>query len=220
DQLAGIQGLVRIRLSSLEPGDVTPRLLDVFRNNRNIMPHLHLSLQSGSDAVLKKMCRQYDADAFRQVVEIVKAQLDRPAITTDIIIGFPGETDADFDKTVELARKVGFAKMHIFPFSARKGTAAAKMQNHVPARIIKRRSKIMHDLNAELGSQFRDQFVGQSAEILIESSPPATDRPAGRSERYFMVFMPKTDARPTKNALVNVRLVENTEKGMTGVLSQ
>jgi len=217
DQLAKIPNLARIRLSSLEPGDVTERLLDTFCEHRNIMPHLHLSLQSGSDAVLRKMCRQYDAEAFRRVVENVKARLDRPAITTDIIVGFPSETDADFEDTVQLAREVGFARMHVFPFSARTGTAAAKMQSVVHARVIKKRSQIMRDLNAELGSEFRDQFIGESAEVLMEGDG---DPPAGRSERYFMVFLPETEAKPAKNALVNVKLVKNTEKGMVGVLGQ
>ena len=215
EQLAQIPGLARIRLSSLEPGDVTERLLDAFCNHHNIMPHLHLSLQSGSDAVLKKMCRQYGAEAFRRVVETVKARLDRPAITTDIIVGFPGETDADFEQTVGLAREVGFAKMHIFPFSVRKGTAAAKMQGLVDARVIKSRSHIMRDLNGELGREFREQFIGESAEILMEGS---SDPASGRSERYFMVFLPKTNAKPKKNELVNVKLIENTEKGMVGLL--
>jgi len=215
EQLARIPGLARIRLSSLAPGDVTERLLDAFCGHPNIMPHLHLSLQSGSDAVLRKMCRQYDIEGFGRVVETVKTRLDRPAITTDIIVGFPGETDSDFDQTVELAREIGFAKMHIFPFSARKGTAAAKMQGLVDARVIKSRSQIMRDLNAELGRGFREQFIGESSEILVEGS---SDPPSGRSERYFMVFLPKTGTKPKKNELLNVKLVENAEKGVLGLV--
>jgi threonylcarbamoyladenosine tRNA methylthiotransferase MtaB len=213
--LAQIPNLARIRLSSLEPGDVTERLLDTFCEYRNIMPHLHLSLQSGSNAVLKKMCRQYDVEAFRRVVEKVKARLDRPAITTDIIVGFPGETDVDFEDTVRLAREVGFAKMHVFPFSSRKGTAAAKMQSLVNPRVIKKRTQIMRDLNAELAGQFREQFIGESAKVLVEGS---SDPPSGRSERYFMVFLQKNDPKPKKNELLNVKLVKNTEKGILGLL--
>jgi len=114
---------------------------------------------------------------------------------------------------VKLAKEVGFAKMHIFPFSSRKGTAAAKMQVLVNAKVIKKRSRIMHDLNAELGREFREQFIGESAEILIEGNG---NEPAGRSERYFMVFLPKTDAKPLKNELVKVKLVRSTEKGILG----
>src|SRR4030043_2347747 len=106
------------------------------------MPPLHLSLQAGSDAILKKMCRQYSADEFRQRVESIKSRLDRPAITTDIIVGFPGETEADFEQTVELAKETGFAKMHVFSFSKRAGTAAASMQQTVNNEVIKSRSQM------------------------------------------------------------------------------
>jgi len=197
EQFAQIPSLARIRLSSLEPGDVTPRLLDVFRNHRNIMPHLHLSLQSGSDAVLKRMCRQYDAESFRRVVETVKAQLDRPAITTDIIVGFPGETDADFGRTVDLAREVGFAKMHIFSFSPRKGTAAASMKNTINSKVIKKRAKILRDLDVELALNFRQQFIGEIAIILLENS---NRQPCGRSVRYFMVYLENMQNMPKKKA--------------------
>ncbi|MCX5637857.1 MAG: tRNA (N(6)-L-threonylcarbamoyladenosine(37)-C(2))-methylthiotransferase MtaB, partial [Planctomycetota bacterium] len=163
DKMAEIPNLARIRLSSLEPADVTPRLVDTFCKHPNIMPHLHLSLQSGSDKVLKKMGRQYSADEFRQKVALVKSRLDRPAITTDIIVGFPGETDADFQQTVDLAKEVGFAKMHIFSFSPRKGTAAAVMQDAVDNRVIKERAHILRDLEVELGKAFRRQFVGETA---------------------------------------------------------
>jgi threonylcarbamoyladenosine tRNA methylthiotransferase MtaB len=131
DKMAKIPRLARIRLSSLEPGDVTPQLLDIFCKHPNIMPHLHLSLQSGSNVVLKKMCRQYNSEAFREKIELAKLWLDRPAITTDIIVGFPGETDADFEQTIKLAKDAGFAKMHVFSFSPRKGTAAANMRGRV-----------------------------------------------------------------------------------------
>jgi threonylcarbamoyladenosine tRNA methylthiotransferase MtaB len=213
DKLAEIPGLARIRLSSLEPADVTPRLLDTFCKHRNIMPHLHLSLQSGSDAILKKMCRQYSADEFRQRVELIRSRLDRPGITTDIIVGFPSETDADFEQTLELARKVGFAKMHIFPFSPRKGTAAAKMQPFVNTALIKDRSRILQALNTELGRRFRGQFVGESAQILLEGS---NGELCGRSERYFIVHLEKTRNPLHKNDLLTVRLIENSEDGMIG----
>ena len=169
DELAQIPNLARIRLSSLEPADVTENLLDTFVRHPNIMPHLHLSLQSGSENVLKKMARQYSAADFLEKVEMIKSKLDRPAITADIIVGFPGETDEDFNATVELAKKVGFAKMHVFPFSARAGTPAMKLPNHVPKIIKKQRAAILHDLDIALGRKFRDQFIGQSATVLLEN---------------------------------------------------
>jgi threonylcarbamoyladenosine tRNA methylthiotransferase MtaB len=215
DEMAEIPNLARIRLSSLEPADVTSRLLDTFCKHRNIMPHLHLSLQSGSDAVLKKMCRQYRADEFREKIESIKSQLDRPAITTDIIVGFPGETDVDFEQTVNLAKDAGFAKMHIFSFSSRKGTAAADMQDTVDNRVIKRRSQILLNLNIKLGLKYRQQFVGETTEILAESN---NGQLCGRSKRYFMVYLEKAEKKLGKNELVRVKLIKNSENGAIGQL--
>jgi len=213
DKVAQIPDLARIRLSSLEPGDVTPRLLEALCANRNIMPHLHLSLQSGSDAVLKKMGRQYGIDEFRQKVELIKSKLDRPAITTDIIVGFPGETDADFERTVALAGDVGFARMHVFTFSPRPGTPAARSSNMVDSKIIRARAHLLHDLGAELGREYRRQFLGETAEILIEND---NGRVCGRSERYFRVNIEKSAKKPRKNDLVRARLIDNCESGMIG----
>jgi threonylcarbamoyladenosine tRNA methylthiotransferase MtaB len=213
DKMAKIHNLARIRLSSLEPADVTHRLLETFSKNRNIMPHLHLSLQSGSNTVLKRMARQYNTDDFRNTIEQIKSHLDRPAITTDIIVGFPGETDADFDQTINLAKDVGFAKMHIFSFSPRKGTPAATMQDTVNNKVIKQRVQILRDLNNQLESKFREQFLGETATILTENS---NQQPCGRCERYFMVYLEETDKGPEQNELIKVRLVKNAENGLIG----
>lgn len=213
EKMAEIPNLARIRLSSLEPADVMPRLVGAFCSNPKIMPHLHLSLQSGSDKVLKRMGRQYNAGEFREKVALLKSRLDRPAITTDIIIGFPGETDADFQQTMDLAKEAGFAKMHIFSFSPRKGTAAASMQDAVDNRVIKERSGILRDLESELGRAYRQQFVGESAEILIENND---GQACGRSERYFMVYLAKSAKKPARNELVRAKLLENSKNGVIG----
>jgi len=213
DKMAQIPNLARIRLSSLEPTDVTPRLIEVFCKHRPIMPHLHLSLQSGSDAVLRRMCRQYTTGEFREKIDMLKSRLDRPAITTDIIAGFPGETDSDFQKTIDLAKEVGFAKMHIFAFSPRKGTAAAVMQGALDNRVIKKRSQILRELDIELGTAYRQQFVGEVAEILVEND---SGQVCGRSERYFMVYLNGKGNKPHRNELVLVKLVENRKSGMIG----
>jgi len=217
DKMAQIPHLARIRLSSLEPADVTSRLLDTFCKHRNIMPHLHLSLQSGSSAVLKKMCRQYNADEFREKVESIKSRLDRPAITTDIIVGFPGETDADFEQTIDLAKDAVFTKMHVFSFSPRKGTAAANMQDTVNNKVIKERSMILHNLNIELGLKYRQQFAGETAEILVENDDGQF---RGRSERYFMVELEKKGKKPKKNELVRVKIVKAVRDGVFGRVVQ
>ena len=213
DRVAEIPDLARIRLSSLEPADVTPRLIDVHRKHRNIMPHLHLSLQSGSNTVLRRMGRQYTADEFKQTVELIRSRLDRPAITTDIIVGFPGENEADFEQTVDLAEDVGFAKMHVFRFSPRDGTAAANMQDTVDAKVTKKRAEILRASDRELGHEFRQQFIGETATVLVENSDT---QPCGRSERYFKVCVKGAQKLPKKNDLVEVRLIENSKDGAIG----
>ncbi|RKY12712.1 MAG: tRNA (N(6)-L-threonylcarbamoyladenosine(37)-C(2))-methylthiotransferase MtaB [Planctomycetota bacterium] len=189
DKIAQIPGLERIRLSSLEPADVTDRLLEVFCKRRNVMPHLHLPLQSGSERILRKMRRQYTVAQFLQVVDRVKLSSDRPAITTDIIVGFPGETDDDFHQTIKVANTVGFSKIHVFSFSPRPGTAAAKMQPAVKPEVIKERSAILRNLDKKLQAKFQKQFVGEKVGIIVENTRPLR----GRTERYFMVELGEND---------------------------
>ena len=211
EKIAQIPNLHRIRLSSIEPGDVTPRLLDILCKYPNIMPHLHLPLQSGSPEILKKMCRQYTIDEFTKTADLVKSRLEKPAITTDIIVGFPGETNSDFQQTVDLARHVGFAKMHVFPFSSHQDTPAAKMPKPVHNETVKHRSQVLRDLDNELGCQFRRQFIGQTATVLIEDT---CSRLAGRCERYFMVSIENPTKNLKKNDLVKVTLTKNTKSAM------
>ena len=149
------------------------------------MPHLHLPLQSGSGRILKKMARQYSINDFRNIVQKLKLRLDRPAITTDIIVGFPGESDEDFNESMDIAREVGFAKVHVFSFSPRKNTAAVKMQPLVPPEVIKERSGKLARLDKRLQREFIEQFVGEKVGVIIEGK----GRASGRSERYFMVEM-------------------------------
>jgi threonylcarbamoyladenosine tRNA methylthiotransferase MtaB len=216
DKMAKIPNLERIRLSSLEPADLTPRLLDILCNHHNIMPHLHLSLQSGSDKILRKMCRQYRVDEFREKVESAKSRLDRPAITTDIMVGFPGEKDTDFQQTVDLANIIGFARMHVFAFSPRKGTAAAEMKNIMNSKVIKERSRILRRLDIELGLKYRRQFLNETAEILIENN---NGQIYGRSERYFKVYLNKSEKPQERNRVVKAKLIENRENGMVGIIA-
>ena len=175
----------------MEPGDISEELLDVFCAHRNIMPHIHLSVQSGASATLKRMCRQYDADQLRAKIELIKRRLDRPAITADIIVGFPGETDEDFEQTVELSKWAGFSKIHVFPFSVRAGTAAAKLKGRLPADVIKKRAQILRKVSDELGFKFREQFINQTCEVLIEGSKDK--QVFGHCERYFIVQIQETE---------------------------
>jgi len=183
DRLGGVPELKRIRVSSLEPGDINDKLLDVFCSHNNIMPHIHLSVQSGSDRILKRMCRQYDLAELREKIALIKSQLDRPAITADCIVGFPAETEEDFEQTVELAKWAGFSKIHVFAFSPREGTAAAKMKDRIQPKVVKHRAAILRNLGDDLGRKFREQFIEEICEVLIENTEPLS----GRCERYFIV---------------------------------
>ncbi len=213
EKLAQIAGLERIRLSSLEPMDVTPGLLDVLAANRNIMPHLHLSLQSGSNRILRLMCRQYRRQDFLAAVQAVRARLDRPAITTDIIVGFPGERDEDFQETVELVRQVGFSRLHVFGFSPRKGTAAARMGPPVAPPVTRHRCRLLRGLGEQLAGQFRRQFIGETASVLIENT---NGKVAGRSERYFEVCLDGRTSGVKTNDIVSVELLEDCGTGLRG----
>ncbi len=204
NKIAQLPNLKRLRLSSLEPGDVTDTLLQCFKNHKNIAPHLHLPLQTGSPAILKKMARQYTIPQYLNVIEKIKNSLDSPAITTDIITGFPGESEKDFQNTIEIAQKVKFAKIHVFSFSPRKNTPAAEMKNQIPPETIKQRSKILSDLDKKLQLQFRKKFIGKSLQVIVEKIHK-TGSAQGRCQQYFMVKIPKA-MNPKKNQIINITL--------------
>ncbi len=199
DKVAQTPNLPRLRLSSLEPADLSDRLLDVMASRPNIMPHLHLPLQSGSDTVLKKMARQYRIAHFMQVIEKTRAKLDNPAITTDVIVGFPGETEEDFKQTLDICRRAEFSKIHVFSYSRRKNTAADKMPGRLGSEVIKERSKTLRELDKKLQKKFREKFKGKTVSVLIESLDP----PKGTTERYFT-------AKCNENKSLNIGDIVNT----------
>lgn len=213
EKLAQIPNLQRIRTSSIEPADVTPELIDVFQDHPNIMPHLHLSLQSGAPNVLRKMCRQYDADDAKKAIDLIKNRLDRPAVTCDLIVGFPGETDSDFKETIALAEYAEFAKMHVFSFSPRKGTSAVTMKDTVSNQVIKQRSRILRELDSQLAHRFRQQFVGQKVKVLLENSGGKTN---GRTERYFMVELDDPKQKFKKNTIIEAEISKNKKDRTIG----
>jgi threonylcarbamoyladenosine tRNA methylthiotransferase MtaB len=157
----------RIRLSSLQPQEITPALIELWRND-HLCPHFHLSLQSGSAAVLKRMNRRYTPADFLKTVELIRSVVPSVGITTDIIVGFPGETDAEFTESLEFCRKLGFARIHVFSYSPRSGTAAAKMPGKVSETVKKARSQQVLALAEESAAQFLAQFSGENMDVLWE----------------------------------------------------
>jgi len=162
------QGVGRIRMSSLHPVDLTDELLVVWASSSHMMPHLHLSLQSGSDGVLSRMGRGYMAEEYAAAVARARVALDNPAITTDVIVGFPGETDAEFEETLAFCKQIGFAQMHIFSFSSRPGTRAAEMPGPVDPQIVQARHQRLADLAKEMALDFNRTFIGKTVEVLVE----------------------------------------------------
>jgi len=187
-----VQGLRRLRLSSLEPGDVSDELLATMAGHPQAVAHFHLPLQSGSDRLLRRMNRSYGRDDYLRMIHRIRQRFDRPAFTTDIIVGFPGETDDEFELTAELTRHIGFIHIHAFGFSPRPGTAAARWQkDFVDPRVANRRIDQLNQIASQNSLAFRQQFLGQTVELLVER-PGARDlaHPEiqhGRCERYFSV---------------------------------
>jgi threonylcarbamoyladenosine tRNA methylthiotransferase MtaB len=168
--IAALPGEFRVRLSSIEATEVTRELIDVMAGHpEKVCPHLHISMQSGSDAVLRRMRRRWGAQRFVDRCELLKDRLDRPSITTDIIVGFPGETDVEFAETINICRQVGFSKIHIFPFSARRGTPAAEMPGQLSKQTKHDRSRELAAVEAELRGAYYAELKGMPLRVLVES---------------------------------------------------
>jgi threonylcarbamoyladenosine tRNA methylthiotransferase MtaB len=211
-----VRGLRRLRLSSLEPGDLNDELLGVLRSHEQVVPHLHLPLQSGSDHLLHRMNRQYTRDDFLRMIERVNNAFDRPAITTDIIVGFPGETDDEFAHTLDVVDASKFIHIHAFRFSPRPGTAAARWTaDVVHGPVVNERIDTLRARAAEHSYSFRRSFVGETARILVEQGQPRH----GRCERYFDVHVDDEDVRPGDFLDVRIDRVTPTRTFGSSLLS-
>ena len=166
-KIDSIEGLERLRLGSLEPKSMTPEFISGLKELKHLCPHFHLSLQSGSDTVLKRMNRKYTTAEYEDRVKALRAEFPDMSLTTDIITGFPEETEAEFNETIEYARKLKFAKIHVFPYSEREGTKAADMPQ-MDMSIRKNRAKRLIEVSDELASEFASSMTGKEIEILIE----------------------------------------------------
>jgi len=213
--IAEIDGLWRVRLSSLEPGDLTENLLELCKRLDRFAPHFHLPLQSGSDRILRRMNRQYTAEQFAQAVDRLRETLDRPAVTTDIIVGFPGETEDDFAQTLAMARRAGFAKIHAFPFSPIEGTAAWRFRHEAPPpAVVKRRLAELANLERQLAADYRRRFIGESIQGLVESR--RRDGPAvAMTDRYLTAAFNPADGTTRPGQVVDLRVTAVTPQGLS-----
>lgn len=159
---------LRIRLGSLDPRVITEDFVSRISKLSRICPQFHLSLQSGSDTVLKRMNRKYTSDDYYASVTLLRKYFDNPAITTDIIVGFPGETDEEFSETLAFAKKIGFAKIHVFPYSKREGTPAAKMKEQIPHAIAAQRAKMLSEADRQMRYDYISSYIGKNVAVLFE----------------------------------------------------
>ena len=163
-----VDGIERIRLGSFEPRLITEEFASELSKLEKVCPHFHLSLQSGCDETLNRMNRKYTTEEYARSCQLLRKYFDHPAITTDVIVGFPGETEEEFEKTKEYLEKIHFYEMHIFKYSKRQGTRAAVMDNQVPDEIKTKRSSILIELGNRMSKEYRDYYIGMDKEVLFE----------------------------------------------------
>mgnify|MGYP006299416007 CR=1 FL=1 len=168
ESIININKLGRVRLSSIEITEISDRLINLMAESPKICEHLHLPLQSGSDEILDKMNRPYTRSYFQKKVDKIRKKMPDIAITTDVMVGFPGEKEKHFQDTYDLIKNIGFSRLHVFPYSVRKGTPAADMSNKVPGDIKKNRSKKLRELNKKLMLTYQNRFIGKKRKIIIE----------------------------------------------------
>ena len=183
-RLDKIEGLQRIRLGSLEPRVITEEFAKTLSSSKKICPHFHLSLQSGCDTVLKRMNRKYTTQEYYDKCCILRKYFNNPAITTDVIVGFPQETEEEFEATKVFLEKVHFYEMHIFKYSRRKGTVADRMEGQVDEKVKTQRSAILLELENKMSKEYRQQHIGKTEEVLIEEII------SENGKDYFMGFTP------------------------------
>ena len=187
EELLNIKGLYRLRISSIEESEIDDKFIELLKEKENIANHLHMPLQSGSPTVLKRMRRKYNVDDFINKVNRIREVRPDIAITTDVIVGFPGETDKEFKETVDFIKKVNFAELHVFPFSAREGTPAYEMKDQVPANVKAERVKILLELSEKLKLDYRKKFVGQELEVIIEEKNKQNGKMIGHASNYLLL---------------------------------
>ena len=195
-KLQEIPGLQRIRLGSLEPRIMTEEFVSGIAGLSKVCPHFHLSLQSGCDATLKRMNRHYTTEEYRTCVERLRRAYDRPAVTTDVIVGFPGETEEEFAQTVRFLQEIELYEIHVFKYSVRKGTVAAKLPDQVPETVKNERSAVLLAMTEEQARRYRASFSGEKVQVLLEEKIPKGGRLCwrGHTERYVECLVPVQEA--------------------------
>ena len=206
-----IDGIERIRLGSLEPNIITEEFVNRLKKVTKMCDHFHLSLQSGCDETLKRMNRKYTAQAFEKEVNLLRKTFPDVALTTDVIVGFPGETEEEFNETYKYLSKIRFAKLHVFKYSPRKGTVAAKMKNQIDSAVKEKRSHKLIELSNECEIEFLDRYIGKKVKVLFEKQDGKYIK--GHTTNYLVV---KVKEEKLENQIKEVKIVSRDELELIG----
>ncbi len=214
ERLAEVPGIERIRLSSIDPADTSDDLLETMARLPQLCAHLHLSLQAGDEEVLRRMRRRYTAEAFRELTRRIYAILPHAGLTCDVIVGFPGESEAQFEETVRLCEEARFCKIHAFPYSPRTGTQAARWPDDVPHLEKGRRVQALNALSERLGLEFAQRYLGEVVRVLVEHRDRRGGPLSGLTENYLRVALEGPDT--LRGSLVQVRVESAGSEGAAG----
>ena len=205
DTLCNLEGLNSLRISSIEESEIDDHLIDLVTNNKVLAKHLHIPLQSGSETVLKRMNRKYDKATFLTKLQKIRQACPEIALTTDVIVGFPGETEEEFKETFDFIKECDFNMLHVFPFSAREGTAAYLMKNQVDPQVKKERARVLLDLSNELWDKYVDQFIGKEVEVLIEENIETENASLGHTTNYINVKIANNMYKPGQKVVIKLQ---------------
>jgi threonylcarbamoyladenosine tRNA methylthiotransferase MtaB len=208
-----VEGIERIRLGSLEPNLITEDFIKRYTSLEKTCDHFHLSLQSGSNSVLERMNRKYTAEQYKNKVELIRKYMPNAGITTDIIVGFPGETEEEFKETLEFVKEIRFSRIHVFKYSVREGTKAAEMTNQVDDVVKSERSKILIELGEEISNEFMGKFIGKDVSVLVETEKKENIF-EGYTTNYLKVLL-KSDIN-IRNTIVDVHVKNIKNDYLTG----
>ena len=217
DLVKTVPQLPRLRISSIEASQISEHLMDVMKDSRIVVDHLHMPIQSGSDTILKAMRRKYGTEFFRERVRLLRERFPEMAITTDVIVGFPGEGEREFQETVDFIREIQFSALHVFPYSIRRGTLAASMKNQVSAETKKARVDTLLDLSTLLEQRYAKKMLGKTLKLLVENYHKETGYVHGYTTNYIKVHVP---GRPEMvNTIIPVRITEVTRDVIKGEIA-
>lgn len=214
EKIHEIKGLERIRLSSIEPTMITERFIEALQRLPKLCPHFHLSLQSGSNRTLRRMNRRYTKEIFEEKVRLLRKALPTVALTTDVIVGFPGETEEDFRESYEFVKKMQFSNIHVFPYSPKKGTPAADFPDQLSNQMKEERSKRMIELGEKLTTQFLAQYINTIQEVLFETETKEANEYEGHTSNYMKVTVKSLD--PIVNTTQKVKVISQRSDKLIG----